>query len=453
MKQTLANTANRIHVLDIIRGIAVLGICTMNIPEMALPLDLMEAYSIAGPDSGWSYWIGVISEILFSDKMRGLFTLLFGVSSILIMERLENNKLSRWNAADIYFRRLIWLVVLGMVDAYFFLWSGDVLFQYAILGMFLFPFRKAPRQVLVAAILTCLVILTIQPINYYRDMVELQEEYTSVMDKQQSGEELTWDDEEILEEWEESIADLQPDEEDIADEIEAKTGSYLDVFEYNAEEAVEAQSIWFYTEDFLEMILYMFLGMLLYKIGFFARNVKQAVHLIVAVLGIGVGLVVYSWTTLGLVENFSHPVDAEYYWIFTELGRLPFVLGYTSLIILLFRANFFQRMGAWLAATGKMALTNYLMHSIIGAFLFYGFGLAQFNQFNRVEITITILAIWIFQVIFSSVWMQYCHYGPFEWVWRSLTYWKVQPFWKVQPTEGALMEPGSQQKAESRALG
>ena len=183
------------------------------------------------------------------------------------------------------------------------------------------------------------------------------------------------------------------------------------------------------------MFLYMLLGIMLFRMRFFDEKAKQAVHLSIALCGIGVGLVVHTWLYLRYYENFLDPVDSLYYLIFVDLGRLPLVLGYTSLIILLFRLKPLNRLGDWLAATGKMALTNYLMQSIIGAFIFYGFGFAQFNQFNRVEIAITILLVWIFQIIFSSVWMKYFNYGPFEWIWRSLTYWKVQPFWKVQPLQ------------------
>ena len=433
MKQPLTNPVNRIHIIDIIRGVAVLGIFTMNLPLMALPGDLYENFSVTDPSHGWGYWIGVISEILFLGKMRGLFTLLFGVSSVLIIEKL-NKKIGGFDAAEIYFRRMLWLLFFGLIHAYFLLWWGEVLFQYALLGMLLFPFRKAPYKVLVAGILTCLVVLTIQPIIDYRDVVELQEEYISVEDKQQAGEKLTIDDEEILEEWDESTPDLLSDE-DIEEEVEAKTSGYFDVFDYNIEDVIDNQTTETYIWWFWDMFLYMLLGIMLFRMDFFDERVKQSLHLSIAFCGIGVGLIIHTWLYLHYYEDFSNPVDSLYYLIFVDLGRLPLVLGYTSLIILLFRLKSFNRMGSWLAATGKMALTNYLMQSIIGAFIFYGFGFAQFNQFNRVEITVTILSVWVFQIICSVFWMQHFNYGPFEWAWRSLTYWKVQPFRKVQPLQ------------------
>jgi uncharacterized protein len=107
------------------------------------------------------------------------------------------------------------------------------------------------------------------------------------------------------------------------------------------------------------------------------------------------------------------------------------VFGYLSLIILVFRMEIFGWIGDGLSATGRMALSNYLIQSILAAFLFYGFGLAQFNQLSRLDVVMVIVAVWIFQLAFSVFWMKRFHYGPFEWLWRSLTYWKAQPFRKT----------------------
>ena len=142
MQYELARQAQRIRIIDIIRGVAVLGIVTMNIPEMAYPEDLVLDFHATDPGRGWNYRTGIILEIFFSGKMRGLFTLLFGVSSILIIEKLERNT-DGPAASAIYFRRLFWLLFFGLANAYLFLWWGDVLFKYALLGMLLF-FSGAP---------------------------------------------------------------------------------------------------------------------------------------------------------------------------------------------------------------------------------------------------------------------------------------------------------------------
>jgi uncharacterized protein len=427
--QRIRLAAQRIRVIDIVRGVAVLGIVTMNIPDMAFPDELVLDFHALDPGEGWNYWIGVISEIVFAGKMRGLFTLLFGVSSILIVEKLKRNT-EGLAVADFYFRRLSWLLVIGLVDAYVFLWWGDVLFKYAILGMFLFPFRRASYRVLTAAVLICLAVLTIRPLVEYREMASLQQEYVDVRSEQRAGRPLTEDEQEIVTEWRESLEDMRPDYASVEEEREAKAGDYFEIFEYNAFPAFEEQTTIFYSEDVWDMGLYMFLGIMLFRKGFFDEQVKQTTHLAIASLGTGLGLAIQAWSNLGFYEHDSDPVASLYYLIFLDLGRLPLVLGYLSLIVFVFRTAAFKRIGDWLAAAGRMALSNYLIQSIIGAYIFYGFGLAQFDRLTRLEVAAVVVSICIVQVIFSVIWMGRFHYGPFEWLWRSLTYWKTQPFRK-----------------------
>jgi uncharacterized protein len=429
MHQTPDEQLGRIRVIDIIRGVAVLGIFTINIADTAYPEDLVLAFAVAEPAMGWNYWSGFGLETLFSGKMRGLFTILFGVSSVLIVDKLSR-RYDGLTVSDFYFRRLLWLLIFGLLNAYVFLWWGDVLFKYALLGMLLFAFRQASFRVLTAAILICLAVLTVQPLADYREMVNLQQDYFEVQDQQESGERLSWDDRDVLEDWEDTLDDLRPDYDLIEDEVEIKTGHYTELFEYNAERVFEEHTAIFYKEDLWDMMLYMFLGIMLFRLGFFDERVKQGVHLAIALCGIGTGLATHVWMNLGLQKNHLDPVNSLYYPIFFDLGRLPFVLGYLSLIIFVFRMAAFRLPGDGMAAAGRMALSNYLMQSIITAFLFYGFGFAQFNQLSRLEIVMAVIVVWVLQITFSVFWMRRFHYGPFEWLWRSLSYWKAQPFRK-----------------------
>jgi len=429
MQYTLIDQSQRIRILDIIRGVAVLGIVTMNIADMAYPEDLVLDYYATDPDMGWNYWTGVILEILFSEKMRGLFTLLFGVSSVLIIEKLKNN-LDGLTVADLYFRRLLWLLIFGLVNAYILLWWGDVLFKYALLGMLLFSFRRVSYRVLTAAMLTSLAVLTIQPLVEYREMMNLQQAYIGVQNKQQATQHLTSEEQEIIRQWQDGLGDMQPDYESIEEERQAKSGDYFEIFKHNARHVFEEQTTIFYKEDIWNMSLYMFLGIMLFRMGFFDERVRQAFHLGIAFFGIGIGLAIHAWLILGFNEKRLDPADSLYYLLFTELGGLPFVLGYLSLIIFIFRAEVFQCIGDWMVAVGRMALSNYLMQSVIGAFVFYGFGFAQFNQLTRLNIVMVIVFVWFFQIIFSVIWMKLFYYGPFEWLWRSLSYWHAQPLRK-----------------------
>jgi uncharacterized protein len=422
-------STQRIRTLDLIRGVAVLGILIINFQDMAFPEDLVLAFHVTDPDKGLNYWFGIIAEIFIAGKFRGIFTLLFGVSSIIIYIKIIQNTKENI-VVGIYFYRLLWLLVFGLVNAYLFLWWGDVLFKYAILGVLLFAFQRARFWILTATALTCLAVLTIQPFAEYRELVNLQQKSNYVQYKQQSGQPLTSGDLNNLEQWKETIEDIQPRTESIERESQIKTGSFIGLFRYNLHSAFEEQTYIFYKEDVWDMLLFMILGIMLFRLGFFDERRKQTLHLTTAFFGVGIGLVVHSWMILGIYENPLDPVRLQFFLIFSNLGRLPFVVGYLSLIILVFRPGIFRPIGDWMVAVGRMALSNYLISSIIGAFVFYGFGLALFNQLSRMQVLFVIIVVWIGQIVFSVIWMKRFHYGPFEWLWRSLTYFKAQPLWR-----------------------
>lgn len=118
------------------------------------------------------------------------------------------------------------------------------------------------------------------------------------------------------------------------------------------------------------------------------------------------------------------------HFVFLEFRRIPLTIGHASLIMLIFRSGFVPWLMRALANVGQMAFTNYLMQSIICTFFFYGYGFGNFNKLAFHQLYYVVGVVWIFQLIFSSVWMRFFRFGPFEWVWRSLTYWKRQPMRK-----------------------
>ena len=95
--------------------------------------------------------------------------------------------------------------------------------------------------------------------------------------------------------------------------------------------------------------------------------------------------------------------------------------------MLIYKAGLLTWLTPRLAAVGRMALTNYLTHSIVCATLFYGYGLGAFGHVNRIGLAGTELVIWIVQLLVSPIWLERFRFGPAEWLWRSLTYWKLQP--------------------------
>ena len=147
----------RIAIIDTVRGVALLGILLININFFALPFWMGSNLNVRNEYSGANYYIVWIMNLGFEGTMRALFSMLFGASSILLLTTLEKRG-GALSPADVYYRRLIWLLLFGIIDAYVLLWTGDILYHYAICGLFLFPFRKMrPKYLVILGIVLMLI--------------------------------------------------------------------------------------------------------------------------------------------------------------------------------------------------------------------------------------------------------------------------------------------------------
>ena len=156
------------------------------------------------------------------------------------------------------------------------------------------------------------------------------------------------------------------------------------------------------------------------------------------VIGLSVGLLL-SWFRLQpLVThqfnhfNYTRDVKFEFY----ELSRVFRSIGFFGLVMLLYKSGLFKWLFALMRPVGQMAFTNYLMQSITCGLFFYGIGLGYFGKLERYQIYFVVGAVWIIEILWSHIWLRYFRFGPFEWLWRSLTYWKKQPFIKPKVATG-----------------
>ena len=152
MSETATPTGrtDRIEMLDVTRGIAVLGILLINIVGFGLP-DAYDDPTNWGGHTGANLFIWRITSLFFEGTMRGLFTLLFGAGALLFLRR-HAARDSGLRPADLYFRRTSLLIVFGLINGYLLLWDGDILFYYGVVGLFLFVFRKlSPRTLILIA--------------------------------------------------------------------------------------------------------------------------------------------------------------------------------------------------------------------------------------------------------------------------------------------------------------
>ena len=163
------NKKERIVFLDSLRGIALLGILLMNIMGQSQPFQYYASLNLSQPITGPNFYAWLVECFLFEGTMRGLFSLLFGAGTILLLTRLEKERVGL-EPADIYFRRMLWLLVFGLINAFIFLWPGDILYPYAICGLLIFPFRNlSPNKLIIIAILLLLIGTYRENSDFFRD--------------------------------------------------------------------------------------------------------------------------------------------------------------------------------------------------------------------------------------------------------------------------------------------
>jgi uncharacterized protein len=181
----------------------------------------------------------------------------------------------------------------------------------------------------------------------------------------------------------------------------------------------------------------MLLGLALYRWGFLSGGWADRDYWKVIAIGYGVGLplVIYSFyysylhnPTLEARLQRMEIVPIQWVGLIYPFQRILLVMAHVSAIILLYKSRYVQSLFRRLEAVGQMALTNYVMQSVICTLVFFGYGLNYYAELEFYQLFYVVTAIWLVQLLISPLWLRFFHFGPLEWAWRSLTYWRLQPF-------------------------
>ena len=415
---------SRINALDVIRGIALLGILLMNIHGMGLPF----AYSdptIAGGSDGLNLKVWVVNNMLFEGTMRGLFTLLFGAGVVLLTSRLEKSG-AGITTADIYFRRILWLLLFGLINVWVLFWDGDILYPYALFALMLFPFRNASIKNLILIGSALILLGILWDVSDHRNHLKSQREGTEAQALQRQGATLTETQETSLKDWEKFKAKKTPKE--VQKNIKEMHQGYVEVLWAKVKKNQFMQTWIPYRVWFWDILSYMLLGMAFFKLRIFHGERSNAFYWSMLIIGYVVGLTVNYFETRQLLDSKFDAMVLSSTRQTYQVGRLFTTLGHIGLFMLFIKSGTIGFLQKALAAVGTLALTNYLLHSVITSIIFYGFGFSLYGKLQRYELYYIVVGIWIFQLIVSPIWVTYFHYGPAEWLWRSLTYQKKQPF-------------------------
>ncbi len=259
----------------------------------------------------------------------------------------------------------------------------------------------------------------------YNEAIAAQKEYKTLTDVQTLA----------LKDWRQIEIDLIPNKEDVADHTRIMKSDYPTVAKYIRKISWDGQTkyliygIW-------DPLALMLLGIALFKWGFLTMEWSRKNYIRMILIGYGLGFPLVIWRFYDSYVNFpnieaylSHLEKTAVDWmaLIYPAQRILLVMGHASVILLVIQAGWFSGLLNRLRAVGQMAFTNYIMHSIICTLIFFGYGLNYFAELEYYKIYFIVLGIWILQLVYSAPWLKHFLYGPCEWLWRSLTYWKIQP--------------------------
>jgi uncharacterized protein len=422
--------AQRVRLLDALRGVALLGILLMNIPGFAMPNYFSESFR--SDPTNVNFWVSAVISIFFEGKMRALFGMIFGAGVLLfVMNKEKSGKSAAW----LFYRRMFWLILFGLIHAHLILWIGDILYLYGFCGMLVYPLRRIKPIYLAMGVPLVAVFDFTSTTLFYQYIRNHRIAYVEARGAEDRNETLTEAQQDALSQWREIEKTLIPNREDARENTEKMKSDYATVASHLRPLALRMETL-FMPLMVWDSLALMLLGVALYQWGFLSGQWSNRAYAVTMAIGYGIGLplVMYSFyyrfvhnpnleATLARLEV----VPIEWVGLIYPFQRILLVMAHVAALILLYKSGFMHWLFRRLEAVGQMAFTNYIMHSVICTLFFFGYGLNYYAELQYYQIYFVVFAIWVVQLIVSPLWLRFFLFGPLEWMWRSLTYWKVQP--------------------------
>jgi uncharacterized protein len=387
----------RIQVIDVLRGVALLGILITNIQHFSMFAGTVRNPTLFGDLQGANFWVYAVTFNLAFQKFMPIFSMLFGAGIMLAATRREA---AGQSPGAFHYRRMFSLLLFALAHSYL-VWYGDILFLYAICGALVFPFRfRSARFLIIAGF----VVLAGDPIMQF---ISYQAPGIYGLVNPFQGMSL----QEIL-----------------AADLDAFQGGWVENFQMRAHYSLEGQTVGFLLHGLWRASGLILVGMGLYRLRILTGRAAPSLYKTFIGIGLGIGLPItalafflsYSagWGDFW-IQQFSLQVI---YWVGIVVS-----LAWIGIVMLACRTGCSSWLGRAFAAVGRMALSNYLLHSLLCTFIFYGFGLGLYGSVERIGQIGIVAGIWILQLLISPLWLRYFRFGPAEWLWRTMSYGKLQP--------------------------
>lgn len=406
-------TMGRIDSLDILRGMAILGILFLNITIMGNSWQGFDTPALWGwgplDRASW-----VLSELMFEGTQRGLLQLIFGATALIMTRAAMGPRGSAPPAA--FLRRNLSLMLFGAIDFTLLLWPGDVLFDYGLAGLFLLPFRRFSARALLLTGGGLIALLSIFAFlgHFEHENLRAKAEVAASLPaaKRDAG------DRQTLQDWQEAQATVDMDR--LEAERRSRLGGYADNLGLALERAVRIRATPFYLLYVLESFATMLIGMALFKWGVLQgnRSIRFYARLLAAGYGFGFlinGIEIWTRLTTGFAVN---PLLLVSY----ELGRIPTTIGHVALVHLILSTSCGARLLSCFVAPGRMALSCYVSQTLICCWLLFpGFGLGLYGTFGQAELAGIAALITALQLVVCPLWLRRFGTGPLEAVLRRMS--------------------------------
>ncbi len=446
----------RIHALDVLRGFAIFGIFMVNIAFFSMPLaKLIDPSLLADATAGDQIAHAVIRS-LFEYKFVSLFSMLFGIGLIVQMQRAEQRNRP---FVGLYLRRIFVLMAFGLAHA-FLLWYGDILFFYSLVALVAMWCRRLSPRVMLALSAGALALSVLAIAGFTVISVVQQQGATEAAQVQPSepiqSTESSDDDVEnvVAEETIDSASQADSDDPWARYRTALEENSWqpgdpawieLDVIAYK--EGPMMITLVQRAMTFLIMLVVValtgfgfrvvgmfLLGMALMKLNFFSAQ-RRRWHWAFCILGLTIGLA----GEFFLVWSYRHS-NYQLGWlqggaeVFHNISSFALCLGYVGTITLIVRSGLLKWLTYAFSCVGRTALSNYLLQTIVATYIMYWWGLGLFNDVSRPQQLAMVVGIYAVQLVLSVLYLRVFRIGPFEWLWRSLTYLKLQPIFRRAST-------------------
>lgn len=405
---------DRIATLDIIRGVAVMGILSVNIVDFSnINASYLNPAALGWPDPA-SLAVWAANMLLVDGKFRTLFSMLFGASMLLVADRAEARDGSGWN---VHWRRMVVLWMFGIAH-FFLIWRGDILALYAVTGLFAFWFRNLSvgRLIGIGIALSLINVFLFGAIGLTLHYQELAVHSPGASTQ-------------LVRDWNANFHSFYPTAERVARDVQIYTGSWPTIVRHELGQTSRLiVNTILLLPDTLGLML---LGMAGLKSGFLTGEWEDRTYKRVAIWGIALGLLGFGLLVAAeITSRFNISVILAGFMAAVAPFRIVMAVGYAALFVLVSRKM--GTLSGRFAAVGRAAFTNYLGSSLVMTSIFYGWGLGFYGSLTRAEAWLFVPLVWLLMLAWSKPWLDNFHYGPLEWLWRSLSRGSLQPLRKPE---------------------